>query len=61
LPPAPPQALLYRLRQDVAAAGRDPAVLDTLRSTRELEYEVDYLTNKIRVGGGVGGFYVHSE
>jgi hypothetical protein len=43
---------VYRLRQDVAAAGRDPSAFDTLKDVRSLEYEVDYLTNKCKVRRG---------
>lgn len=51
LPARPlPQALVYRLRQDVAAAGQDASLFDKLKEVRTLEYEVDYLTNKVKVG-----------
>lgn len=41
---------MYRLRQDVAAAGQDASLFDKLKEVRTLEYEVDYLTNKVKVG-----------
>jgi hypothetical protein len=53
-------ALLYRLRQDVAALQADAAggggggpqgskLFDQLTDVRSLEYEVDFLTNKCKV------------
>lgn len=42
---------MFRLRQDVVEAGKDPALFDNLKDVRSLEYEVDYLTNKCKVGG----------
>jgi hypothetical protein len=45
---------VYRLRQDVKAAGTDPLLFDKLKDVRTLEYEVDYLTNKIKVRGCEG-------
>lgn len=43
------QALLYRLRQDVAGLGSNPGLFDNLQDVRNLEYEVDFLTNKCKV------------
>jgi hypothetical protein len=43
------QALLYRLRQDVAGLGSNPSLFDNLQDVRNLEYEVDFLTNKCKV------------
>jgi hypothetical protein len=45
------QALLYRLRQDVASLGSNPGLFDNLQDVRNLEYEVDFLTNKCKVRG----------
>lgn len=39
-------AMQFRLREDVAAAGRDPAAFDRLRDVRGLEYELDFVTNR---------------
>lgn len=45
------QALLFRLRQDVADAKQGADLLQRLQDQRALEYEVDFLTNKIKVRG----------
>ncbi len=42
------QALLFRLRADVAALPGDPGLLEKLQDVRSLEYEVDFLTNKCK-------------
>ncbi len=44
----PPQALQYRLREDLKAGGGDPAAaaFDQLRDTRGLEYELDRVANR---------------
>lgn len=47
------QALLYRLRQDVASMGSNPNVFDNLQDVRSLEYEVDFLANKCKVRGSL--------
>ena len=39
-------AMQFRLREDVAAASRDPAAFDRLRDVRGLEYELDFVTNR---------------
>ena len=44
------QALLYRLRQDVAEVKQGAELLAKLEDQRSLEYEVDFLTNKVKVG-----------
>ncbi len=36
----------FRLREDVAAAGRDAGAFDRLRDVRGLEYELDFVTNR---------------
>lgn len=43
------QALLYRLRQDVAEVKQGADLLAKLEDQRGLEYEVDFLTNKVKV------------
>lgn len=44
------QALLYRLRQDVAGLqGGNAGLFESLQDVRSLEYEVDFLTNKLKV------------
>ena len=40
------QALQFRLREDVQAAGGDPGRFDALRDSRALEYELDRLANR---------------
>jgi hypothetical protein len=46
------QALLYRLRQDVAAAGKHPeGAFEQLQEVRSLEYDVDFWTNTCKVCG----------
>lgn len=47
------QALLYRLRQDVAEVKQGADLMAKLEDQRSLEYEVDFLTNKIKVGPAV--------
>jgi len=42
------QALLFRLRQDVAELQANPSLFDQLQDVRSLEYEVDFLTNKCK-------------
>lgn len=44
------QALLYRLRQDVSEVKQGAELLAKLEDQRSLEYEVDFLTNKVKVG-----------
>ena len=44
------QALLYRLRQDVSQVKQGAELLAKLEDQRSLEYEVDFLTNKVKVG-----------
>lgn len=46
------QALLYRLRQDVAEVKQGADLMARLEDQRSLEYEVDFLTNKVKVGVG---------
>lgn len=46
------QALLYRLRQDVAEVKQGAELLAKLEDQRSLEYEVDFLTNKVKVSQG---------
>jgi hypothetical protein len=57
-------ALLYRLRQDVAALQAEQReaggpeggkLFDQLVDVRSLEYELDYMTNKCKVSWLVGG------
>lgn len=43
------QAMLYRMRKDLQDAGGDLATFDRLQEVRTLEYEVDFLTNKVKV------------
>lgn len=43
------QALLYRLRQDVAEVKQGADLMAKLEDQRSLEYEVDFLTNKVKV------------
>jgi hypothetical protein len=47
------QALLYRLRQDVAEVKQGADLMAKLEDQRSLEYEVDFLTNKVKVGSAV--------
>jgi centromeric protein E len=47
------QAMLYRLRKDLQDAGGDLATFDRLQEVRTLEYEVDFLTNKVKVREGL--------
>lgn len=43
------QALVFRLRNDIAEAGGNIAAFDQLKEVRTLEYEVDFYTNKSKV------------
>ena len=40
------QAMLFRMREDLAAQGRDPALFDQLQEVRGLEYELDFQANR---------------
>ncbi len=40
------QAMQFRLREDLKAAGGDPSVFDRLRDVRALEYELDFAANR---------------
>lgn len=40
------QAMLFRMREDLEAQGRDPAMFDKLQDVRALEYELDFQTNR---------------
>ncbi len=44
------QAMLYRLRKDVETGGGNLASFDNLRDVRSLQYDVDMLTEKCKVG-----------
>jgi hypothetical protein len=46
------QAMLFRLRKDLQEAGGDMGAFDNLKDVRQLEYEVDFLANKVKVGAG---------
>jgi len=48
------QALLFRLRQDVADVQQGADLMQKLQDQRALEYEVDFLTNKIKVTALLG-------
>lgn len=43
------QALLFRLRQDVAEVKQGAQLMEKLQDQRGLEYEVDFLSNKVKV------------
>jgi len=49
------QALLFRLRQDVAELQANPSLFDQLQDVRSLEYEVDFLTNKCKASPAAEG------
>jgi hypothetical protein len=51
------QALLYRLRQDVAEVKQGADLMAKLEDQRSLEYEVDFLTNKVKVCPAVQSLY----
>ena len=38
--------MLFRMREDLDAQGRDPALFDKLQDVRGLEYELDFQTNR---------------
>lgn len=40
------QAMQFRLREDLKAAGGDPSVFDRMRDVRALEYELDFAANR---------------
>lgn len=40
------QAMQFRLREDLKASGGDLSVFDRLKDIRELEYELDFATNR---------------
>ena len=49
------QALQFRLREDVKAAGGDLAAFDQLKDARALEYELDRVANRATRDKQVGG------